>query len=500
MAGTLAVRFISLLSVPIIARIVPQDDLGTMRLFAMIFGVLVLVPTGGYSRFYIILAREHRGILGGLLVLVVAAAGLLALVTGVFGAKPLAAFYENPSLIPVLQLGCPVLLVGCVNQMLRARFERDLAFGIINTMHTGAAAVYALVAVSVAWLWQPNIWAVFLAWAASGVVETAGLALGLVRRYGMPTLAAFRVRWGPILSVFGQSGFATINRVINNLSAGAPILVLGKIAGVEAVAAYGYAHVLMREPIHLLAGSLTNVVLPALTALKTDEQRRAFAMRAARLLTVLATPCLVWTAIFAGPLSRLVLGPGWDLVPHIMVWLLLPIWMLTINSPLMTIANIRMKTHIMFVWSMVLLVGRLLTLWLGGRYGPVWAIACYSVFSFCMWEIWEHMASRWYGFSQRSFVANYARCLPANGLLAACCLGFSVLLPSLPGVIAGMAAVLVGYPVLLYLTDRDGFAAGKEVVWRLLRRGRGPRPTATADFATPGQQAGAPRGPLDDCK
>ena len=474
MAGTVAMRVISLLSIPIIARLVPKDDLGTMRLWVMIFTVLIFVPGAGYGRFYIILAREHRGLLGGLMVLIGSAAAVLALGVGLLGAGPLAEFYSTPALGLVIQLGCLLIVLECLNLLLRSRFERDLAFGVVNGALTAQAAVYAVVTVALAWFWQATIWALFIGWAASIVVLTLVFTVAAGMRYGYPRPEYFRIKWRPILSVLGQSTYSTLNLVLNTISVGMPILVLGRVAGAEVVAAYGYADVLMREPIRLLGGSLTRVVLPTLVARDSEEERRAFARRAARLLSLFATPCLVWIAIFAGPLSRLVLGPGWDLVPHIMIWLVVPIWLYTINQPLMTISTIRRKTHITFMWSVVLLIGRLLSLWIGGQWGPVSAVAAYSMFGFVMWEVWEHLASGWYGFTQRSFVAHYTRCLPASGLMALVCLLVVHQAPGLLGLVVGGAALVVCYPVFLYLTDRSGFDAGMEIARRLLRRPKRP--------------------------
>ena len=474
MAGTVSLRVISLLSVPFIARMVSKDDLGTMRIFVFVCGVLVLLPGAGYARFYIILARQHRGLLGGIIVLLSLLACLVVLAVELLGADALAAFYGLPELALVLQVGCPLAVLGCVNLMLRSRFERDLAFGVVNGVQTAAAGVYALVAVVAAWLWQPTIWALLLAWCVSQVSASVFYGLAVLWRFGFPRRSAWRIHWGPIRSVLGQSTYATLDLVLSFISVGAPILVLGRIAGAEVVAAYGYAYVMIREPIRLLAGSLRGVVLPALVAREDDTERRVFAMYAARMLALFTTPCLVWVAVFAKPLARLVLGPGWDLVPPIIAWLALPIWLLTINGPLMAISSIRLKTHVAFFWTVVLLVGRLLSLWLGGQWGPVWAIALYSVVGFVMWEVWEHLACRWYGFTQRAFVANYARCLPANGLTALACLLVAYLLPGWPGVVVGAGVLAVCYPAFLYATDRAGLDAGSAILKRLLRRWRRP--------------------------
>jgi len=485
MAGTVAMRGISLLSVPIIARIVPKDDLGTMRIFLMLFTVLILVPSAGYTRFYIILAREHRGLLGGLILLVTLVACLLGQGVGWLGAGPTAAFYGIPNLALALQIGCPLIALECLNQMLRARFERDLAFGIVNGGLTASAATYAVVAVAVAWFWQPTLSALLIGWAASVVVLSVVYGMAAIRRYGFPGREAFRIQWGPIRSVFGQSSYSTANLVLNTVSAAAPIFVLGKVAGTEVVAAYGYAYVLMHEPIRLLAGSLSRVVLPTLVAREGGEERRAFAMRGARLLALIATPGLVWLAIFAKPLSRLVLGPGWDLVPHIMAWLTLLIWLVAINSPLSAIATIRLKTHVALIWNIVLLIGRLLTLWIGGHWGPIWAIALYCIFGFMMWLVWEHLVCGWYGFTHRAFVANYTRCLPASGLMALVCLPVACLAPGLLGLVVGAVVLMVCYPVFSYLTDRSGFDAGMEIVRRLLRRPKRPDSSKSSLRETP---------------
>jgi PST family polysaccharide transporter len=279
----------------VLAALLLPADFGLISLTYTVSNMATVLVNVGIED---VLLQRHRGLRlwtgpgfwASLLLSTLAALGVVLV-------SPLAAsIYHAPSLVgllAVMALAMPVGALGSVPSMLmRARLQ----FGAIAAY--GGAEIVAQSVLTVA-----------LAWAGFGAYSFA---------IPVPILAASRTlvfwrlarskvslrpkvgRWRHMLANTGAT-FAT-RLLITSINQG-DYMVLGLLASHDEVGRYYFGFRLSAQPLWLLAGNFSNVMMPALVQLKADPRRQGeAALRASTLLSFCVMPLAFLQAAIAGPL------------------------------------------------------------------------------------------------------------------------------------------------------------------------------------------------------
>mgnify|MGYP005838020223 CR=1 FL=1 len=224
-------------------------------------------------------------------------------------------FYGRSELAPVAAaLGAGFLLGGVAVQP-TALLRRQMRLRALALMEVAARAAGAAAGVAMAL-------AGFGYWSLVGqalVAQAVAGALALLvsgHRPGAPHRGAETgalIRFGGYLA-----GFSAIVYVGRNLD----MVLVGKCFGPDQLGFYSRAAFLMTLPALLATGSLSGVMIPALSALQHDRERMGAAYRSAiHGIALIGFPVAVGLAVTAPEVVRLVYGERWAPVVPILFWL-----------------------------------------------------------------------------------------------------------------------------------------------------------------------------------
>ena len=310
-------QVIGLGSTAVICRILDADDFGLLAMVQTLTALLLLVADMGMSWANVnktdLQASELDMLFWSGLVFGGLAWGVCVLVA------PLVAwFYGRPELTPIcFVLGASLLLSGLTTQPL-ALLKRQMRQKAFSAVQTVAAVVAAVVAVALA-VAGAGYWALVAQPLAMALVV---LILSLQQSGYRPAIPQFSRGMLPLLT-FG--GYVGICNILVYFQLNLDNILIGRCCGAEELGYYSRAYFLRTLPTLYAAMVLTDVMVPALTALRNDRERLGAAYRKAiRLTTFVGCPLGAFLGVTAPETVRLIYGPAWGPVAPLLVWLSLP--------------------------------------------------------------------------------------------------------------------------------------------------------------------------------
>ena len=230
------------------------------------------------------------------------------LVCGVMcAASPLiAAFYDDPRLIPVTMWLSTAVIFGGLCVQHQALLRRRMRFAVLARVAVIAAILSGLVAIGMAvtgWGYWSLVGMTISAQAftAVGTWLSVRWVPGLPRRgTGVRSMLAFGTN---------LSGAQTLTY----FSYAADRMIIGRLWGTTSLGFYEKAFQLLMMPIRQFQAPLTAVAIPALSRLQNDPRRfRSYYMTALLPLAAIGMPVVAFSTAMAPELIRLALGPGWE--------------------------------------------------------------------------------------------------------------------------------------------------------------------------------------------
>lgn len=300
-----ALVLISLAGTMIIARLLTPAEIGVYSVGAVLLGMAQALRDYGVGQ-YVIQERELgqaklRAVMGTSLLFGWSMALLVAALS-----VPLAWFYREPRLAPMLQLVCVNFVLIPFSAVCLPMLRREMRFGAICAINL----VHGLCGVSVAvWLAWRGFGFMSLAWASVAATAAALLASLYLRPAGLPWLPA-RAGMGKVIA-FGVYGAGS--SLIEEAGTAAPDLIVGKIIGMDAAGIFSKALGVLA----LFHKTITRAVSPVVFTLYAAHARdagdvnRAY-LRTVSYMTALAWPFFAFVALMAHPIVRILYGAQWD--------------------------------------------------------------------------------------------------------------------------------------------------------------------------------------------
>jgi O-antigen/teichoic acid export membrane protein len=299
-----SVTSINLVMTAVLARLLTPEEVGVFMV-----GLAVVMMTTAFRDFgvsvYLIQEREitPEGVRTAFTVTLMLSLFFAGLLYGLAG--PIAAFYREQGLQPVLRIIAIGFLLAPFSAPIVALLRRDMAFDKIALISVVGATVNFVAVVALAAL---GFGYLSLAW-ASLLAAIAGVLMAMLYR---PEFGMFRpslVAWRKVLS-FG--GYSTATALLNIFYDQMPQLVLGRILGFQAVGLYSRALVLCQLPERFIHAAVLPVVLPALAAqVRSGSDIKAAYLRAVAYNTALQWPFLACIVLLADPVVMALLGEQW---------------------------------------------------------------------------------------------------------------------------------------------------------------------------------------------
>ncbi|MGU3385082.1 oligosaccharide flippase family protein [Methylobacterium sp. D53M] len=288
-----------------LARLLTPHETGIFSLAAAIAGLLSTLRSCGLSSYIVRAERVDAALLASVFtvnLMLSGAAALLILAFSVFGSVLLG----EPEVQRALAVLAVVPLVGALEFRPAAMIERHGNFrgvALVNMLRglVASGAMLALALLGFSYMSQAY-------GQAAGAVAAALAANGLGLRY--VSLRLGLAGWREILTyggrLFAIAGVAGIAGRMGDL-------VLGRMLGLSALGLYSRAaslNTLMWDHLHVVITRITFVDLA--NQQRNGQSLRTCYLHTLRMITVLLWPAFAGAAVLAGPIVRVLLGPGWE--------------------------------------------------------------------------------------------------------------------------------------------------------------------------------------------
>jgi len=288
----------------VIARLLAPREVGVYGVAMAAVNIATAVKDFGISA-YVISEPEHdeglmRSAFGFTLVIAaLLTAALIAL------AGPVASFYRDPALAPILA----IVALGPLSAQLAfpaiVTLNRAMRFDILLAVGLAGACVQSAVAIGLA---ACGVGSASLAWGyiANGVTVAGGAALSAPHTLRIkPSL-----RDGRRLLAFG--GMMSSTMAIGALAMSMPEIVIGRALGLADTALFTRAQNIVSIIRNGLFAALMRPMLPKFGALEAQGLSLApIYLRVIEAVTGVAWPAYLLLAIWSEPLVRLLYGPAW---------------------------------------------------------------------------------------------------------------------------------------------------------------------------------------------
>lgn len=397
-----------------------------------------------------------------------ASAGLVLTALFAAGSPLVAAFYDEPMLVPLmLALSVQFALAG-VATVHRARLQRAMDFRKLSLIQVTVPVLAGGVAIGLA-LSGFGVWSLVGQSLFNRVAQT--LALWAATRW----VPAPRVDWSAIGDLWTFSSNLLGFRLLNYGSANLDNLIIGKLIGAEALGIYGRAYGVMLKPVQRTTTLLNSVMFPSLSRVKHDVALvRAVYTKSIRVIALVSVPMYLGLIGVADPFVRVVYGTEWlDAVPVIQILCIAgtkqPVgatcgWLYTSQG----------RTDLQFKWGIIkvaalvpcLLVG---SLW--GLNGVAWG---FVVQQYAMWWWSITVPYRLVDLRFRDALAALGPPVAIGGVMLAAVFGTGIALAEQPPAVQLLVEVPVGvavYAGLAAIVRPRGFVETLASLKTVLNRG-----------------------------
>ncbi|HDS1130980.1 TPA: MOP flippase family protein [Stenotrophomonas maltophilia] len=335
----------------ILARLLTPADFGVMAITLAVYGVISLFVDLGLSNALIHFPERTARILSSLYWLNLGAALIMMLLL-MIAAWPLAKFYDQSELIPVILLISLAMPLSAAGQQFRVLAEKDLRFHTLAGIEVASAIAGFACAILVAMLdggVYSLVAAIVTTSAISSLLAWACLSKGL--RPG------FHFNLQEIKPHLGFGSYRLADTLLISAQMQVDILIGGAVAGSAAMGVY----TLPRDLTLRLANTVVNPVvtrvgLPIMARVQADRSAlKSIYLQTMRLTSSINFPIYAATALWAELIVAVVLGPQWheavDFMRVFAIWGLLRSTANPVGSLLNATGNVRRA----FWWDLALL-------------------------------------------------------------------------------------------------------------------------------------------------
>lgn len=233
------------------------------------------------------------------------------------GAWGVAAFYDDPGLLPVALVIATSYLLVPLAIVPQATCQRRMDYRSNTMIEVGSSIANAATALILA---IKGHGALALAW---GAFAQQGARL-IVSQWRAGGMLPWPLRLGDVQPVLAIGATNTVQVVCSSLSARAPELVIGRLIDNAAVGLFARASGLALQLRLLIAGAVTGVFYPAFRRVRDSGQPLGPPyLRVMAAYTGVTWPAMAGIAVLAEPLIRLLYGERWLAAAPLLTWIAL---------------------------------------------------------------------------------------------------------------------------------------------------------------------------------
>jgi O-antigen/teichoic acid export membrane protein len=296
---------LGLLSLAILSRLLDPADFGLVAMVGALVGFAELFKDLGLATATIQHPQITHAQLSTLFWLNVAVS-VCAAVAVAAGAPAIAWFYQEPRLTPITYALACTFIVGGLTVQHQALLSRRLDFGWLAVVEVVSRATGITCAVIAANL-GAGYWSLIVLTAATAVTNCVGVWLACAWWPGLPK------RGTGVRSLLKFGGHVIGFNCVNYFTRNADNILIGWMWGAGPLGLYTRAYQLLLLPIQTINAPVARVAMASFSRTQHESSRLAsdFLVLMSSLFAV-TLPIVVASALFAGDIIHLVLGPRWS--------------------------------------------------------------------------------------------------------------------------------------------------------------------------------------------
>ena len=369
--STVISTILQFLQLAVLARLLSPEAFGLMAMITVVLGLGQAYADMGISNAIIHRLDTTMEQLSSLYWLNIIA-GVIVFILLLISTPFVVIFYEEQRLTELMPWAALVFLVTPLGQQFQILLQKNLQFRILSIIEITAVTVGTTVAIITAMMGE-GVFSIIWGQLGNTLIKTLMLA-GIGWKRWPPKL---QFKYSDLHGYLGfgmyQMGEKTINYFINRTDQ----LIIGSLAGAQALGYYNLAVNLVIQPISKINPILGRVAFPLFAKVQYDNDRlkRGY-FYILKLLSIINFPILFGLAIVAPTLVPLLFGEQW-LPAIVLVQILSFVALLRSNgNPIASLYLAKGRADLGFKWNVMVFPTQIIGLYLGHHYlGGVLGVA-----------------------------------------------------------------------------------------------------------------------------
>lgn len=354
----------------VLARYLSPTDYGLMGMAGVIIGFAQIYMDAGISAAIIHRQDSTKEELSSLYWLNIFFGFLTFVLLWAFVPVVPVIFHE-PRMVPLLKAMTLVFIIVPAGSQFEILLQKELSFKQLARWEIAASLSGVTVAIVLA-VCHFGVWTLVFSFLANAIVKS-GLLINVGLRRFRPLLH-FSLK-----DTKGYVGFGLFQmgeRTINCLSEKLDQILIGRLAGAEALGYYNFALYLTAQPISRINPILTRVAFPLFSKIQRDrsELKRGY-LRVLGLLATVNAPLLIGLAAVAPWAIPAVFGAKWHgsvLLVQILSFVAL---LRSMGNPIGSLQLAKGRADLGFWWNVLVLSCSLPTIYAGAKIGQATGVA-----------------------------------------------------------------------------------------------------------------------------
>lgn len=390
--ANIASRILNVIALLVAARVLTKADIGLYGLVSTILMILLVVVSFGYDIWYqksIDREKYHYHVFVG-----ISLVSIVIIATALFIAAPfMGHYYHSQQFGFFIKIISIYFLLGGITQLFSQHLAKHLEFKYTSASTVARQLTQATVSIVLVFIYKDAL-ALIIGLISGGIIEflilfvkTRRVFLVAVKSFNPSMLIQALIKdWKLAFSFMGSQVVNTVARMV-------PPLVFGRTLGLTSTGLFSTMDNLISQPLYLITGSVSTVSLPILAKVETRNLAAA-SLKISRALLLVGAPLFILLWIFPKEIITLTIGAKWSDGAPILQLLMLPVFFNITVSPISSVFAIRNRPHQLLWWNVVLLVGNIIALVIGSRYGLFYAVAIYAGVNVILRLVLQFMTSK----------------------------------------------------------------------------------------------------------
>jgi O-antigen/teichoic acid export membrane protein len=222
-------------------------------------------------------------------------------------APPIAAWFGDPRLVPLIQLSSLGFLFDAFTMLPRMFLMKALRLRPVVIADLASGLAGSLVTLALAYSGH-GVWSLMDGWLAMNITRQIIFLAAASEFYVWPRFDVAAVR--PLL---GYGAYSTLEYVAWNVMTSADVLIVGRILGAADLGLYTVVINFAAMPLNKIAPIINGIAFPAFAQIQAHPaQARQYVLKALRLMPLLVVPLFLGIGVTAPEIVNLVFGPQWQ--------------------------------------------------------------------------------------------------------------------------------------------------------------------------------------------